>query len=68
MLANHWPCKAMEKAYWFFNSSGMPVPGENGVNVNQLLQVKLLLTGWTDLFGDFVAANQCHDNCQCRSG
>ena len=42
----------------------MPVPGTNGVNVNQLLHIKLLLTGWTDIFGDFVAGKQCSKNCQ----
>ena len=58
------PCKKIEKDCWFFNSSGIPVPGENGVLVNQFLHVKLLLTGWTDLFGDFVAAKQCSKHCQ----
>ena len=63
-------CKEAEHA-WVFNSSGtlLPMPGENGAKVNQLLHVKLLMTGWTGFFNDFKAGYKCRKNCEglCKS-
>ena len=59
-------CKCVMKARQLFILPEAPRPGLNGINCNQLTNVKFCLTGIYNIFTDVNYVSQCPKISQCQ--